>query len=198
MDVLTRIKQGLFGEAEGILKTAERLDDSILSVLDALRKCQGKIIFSGVGKSGHIGKKLAATYASLGLPAFFVQSTESLHGDLGMIGKSDIVLLLSNSGGTSEVVSMIPNLKKIGCKTIAFTSKGDSKLAQLCDYVLTYHYDVEADDLNLAPTTSSTVMLALGDAIAVTLASESQFTPENFHLFHPGGSLGNQLEKQKI
>lgn len=196
MDVLTRIKKGLFGEAEGILKTAEKLDESVLSVLNVLRECQGKIVFSGVGKSGHIGKKLAATYASLGLPAFFVQSTESLHGDLGMIEQTDVVLLLSNSGSTAEVLAMLPNLKKIGCKTVAFTSKSDSILARKCDYVLKYHYDVEADDLNLAPTTSSTVMLALGDSIAITLAAESNFTPEKFHLFHPGGSLGSQLENQ--
>jgi len=131
--------------------------------------------------------------ASTGTPAFFVHSTEGVHGDLGMIEKGDIVIMISNSGETAEVLHLLPTLEKIGSKKIAITSRGDSTLAKACDVALTYQYQTEADHLGLAPTTSSTLTLVIGDALAIALSKLRQFTKEDFHLYHPGGSLGKHL-----
>ncbi|NEW66788.1 SIS domain-containing protein [Carnobacteriaceae bacterium zg-84] len=195
MNKLDLLKTSLKMESEGLLKTANRLNEQTLEIVEIVDSCQGKIVFTGVGKSGHVGKKLAATFSSVGIPAIFVHSTEAFHGDFGMIQTQDIVFLLSNSGSTQEVLSMLPTLRKIGCITIAFTSKDQSSLADMCDYTLHYTYEKEADVLGLAPTTSSTTMLALGDSIAVVVSASRQFTKDDFHLFHPGGALGKQLEK---
>lgn len=166
----------------------------IETICQELSDCKGKIIFLGVGKSGHIGKKLAATFSSTGSPSFFIHGTEAIHGDSGMIEEKDIVLLLSNSGNTQEVVNVLPILKEIGCRTIGFTSNEESILAQNCDYKLLYPKSDEADHLGLAPTSSSTSMLVLGDAIACALSKYKDFTRKDFYKYHPGGSLGKLLK----
>lgn len=182
-------------EQQALKNAVQNLDENFSQVVDVIDSREGKVVFTGVGKSGHIGEKLAATFSSLGTPAIFVHSTEALHGDLGMITGKDVVILLSNSGETTEVLNTLPSIKKIGAKTIAFTSKEESTLSQLCEYLLPYSYDYEADEHNLAPTTSAILMLSIGDSLAIVLSEKNKFTKEDFHLFHPGGSLGNQLEK---
>ncbi|MGG1675657.1 SIS domain-containing protein [Neobacillus sp. NRS-1170] len=196
MDLLNEIKRVIEVEAASIKALSEQIGPSFTEALALLAECKGKVIVSGVGKSGHIGKKMAASLASTGTPAFFVHSTEGLHGDLGMIQKEDVVILISNSGETSEVLGLLPSLLKIGCKTIAITSRIDSSLSQFCDVALTYQYTSEADHLGLAPTTSSTVTLVIGDALAVALSMSKSFKKEDFHLYHPGGSLGKKLSSQ--
>lgn len=174
-----------------LLTPLETYEKAIAKIDD----CKGKIVFTGVGKSAHIAGKLAATFASLGISSFFVHSTESVHGDLGMIGKEDIVILISNSGNTQEVVQMLTPLKVIGCATVAMCSQENSILAQQCDEKIIYPKVQEADEWNLAPTSSTTVVLVLGDAIACTIAKKRNFQRKDFHKFHPGGSLGKMLDK---
>lgn len=191
---LDRIKEIIEKEIQAINLLLKNLDKEYEEVCKALIDCKGKVIFMGVGKSGHIGKKLAATFSSTGTPSFFIHATEAIHGDSGMIEKEDIVFLLSNSGNTSEVLNVIPILRTIGCKSIGFTSNEDSSLAQNCDYKLIYPKVEEADHLGLAPTSSSTVMLVIGDAIACTLSQSINFTRQDFYKYHPGGSLGKLLK----
>lgn len=191
---LDRIKEIIEKEIQAINLLLKNLDKEYEEVCKALIDCKGKVIFMGVGKSGHIGKKLAATFSSTGTPSFFIHATEAIHGDSGMIEKEDIIFLLSNSGNTSEVLNVIPILRTIGCKSIGFTSNEDSSLAQNCDYKLIYPKVEEADHLGLAPTSSSTVMLVIGDAIACTLSQSINFTRQDFYKYHPGGSLGKLLK----
>jgi len=191
------LKNIIIKERNAINELISLCDDRYEQVVSVLEQCNGKIVFMGVGKSGHIGKKLAATFASLGMPSFFVHSTEAMHGDLGMIQPSDIAVLISNSGNTQEVVQNVAPLKANGVTTIAFTARKDSKLSMLCDYSIVYPETKEADALNLAPTSSSTVALVLGDAIACELSERKKFTPEDFHKFHPNGSLGAYLSQKE-
>ncbi|WP_025024680.1 KpsF/GutQ family sugar-phosphate isomerase [Companilactobacillus nodensis] len=172
-------------------------DNNYNDVIDTLLNIDGKLIFMGVGKSGLIGRKLAATFSSTGTPSFFVHATESVHGDLGMIQKNDTVVLISNSGETKEILAPIPSLKRIGTKLIAFTGKDTSSLAKQCDLTLVIPIDHEADKLNLAPTNSSTGVLVVGDSIACTVSELKGFTKENFATFHPGGALGKKLLKSQ-
>jgi arabinose-5-phosphate isomerase len=172
------------------------IDEDYDLAINIIMACTGKVIFSGVGKSGHIGKKLAATFSSTGTSSFFLHADEGLHGDLGMVSKDDVVILITNSGETGEVKNLLPSLKKIGCKKILISSKKDSTIGRNCDAVLSYGYDSEADHLNLAPTVSSLLSLVIGDALAITLCELKGFKKENFLLYHPGGSLGNQLEEE--
>ena len=165
--------------------------------LCALRDCKGKLVFMGVGKSGHIGKKLAATSASLGVPAIFVHATEAMHGDLGMISGQDVAVLISNSGSTKEVAQCVAPLRALGVTTVAMTAKAQSVLATDCDYKLVYPDLAEADALGLAPTVSSTMTLVLGDALACALSKAKGFSREGFHSFHPNGALGEKLAKEK-
>lgn len=195
MRVLDEIKKAIEIEADATKELANQISFEYEEAINMIRNSKGKVIFTGVGKSGHVGKKLAATFASTGTPSFFLHSTEGVHGDLGMVEESDIVIMLSNSGETKELLSLLPSLKKIKAKTIVVTSKKESSLAKKCDIVLTYEYKKEADHLELAPTTSSTLTLVLGDAIAITLCKLKGFTNEDFHLFHPGGNLGKRLSK---
>ena len=183
-------------ERNGIDKLLETPEKEYEEVLQVLENCKGKIVFMGVGKSGHIGKKLAATFASLGIPSIFVHSTEAMHGDLGMIGKEDVAVLISNSGNTDEVVQDVAPLKRNGVVTVAFTSGRESRLAQACDYAIFYPKLKEADALGLAPTVSSTLTLVLGDAIACELSARKGFTRENFYAYHPNGALGAALGKE--
>ena len=195
MTVLDDIKKAIEVEAEAIQALAYRIGPEFEMAVSYIQNRKGKVVVTGVGKSGHIGKKIAASLASTGTPAFFVHSTEGIHGDLGMIETNDVVILISNSGETAEVLSLLPSLNKIGSKKIAITSKGDSTLAKESDVVLTYQYETEADHLGLAPTTSSTLALVIGDALAVVLSKLRNFKNEDFHLYHPGGSLGQKLSE---
>ncbi len=190
------VKKTVRAEMDAISKLLETDTIDFEGVCDVLMHCHGKVVFMGVGKSGHIGKKLAATFSSTGTPSFFVHSTEAVHGDLGMIQSDDVVILISNSGGTKEVLSNLPTLKAIGCKTIALTSNASSELAGACDYRVIYPFSEEADHLNLAPTSSSTLTLVVGDAIACALSAARGFQKKDFHLYHPAGSLGKRLHEE--
>ena len=183
-------------ERDAITQMIEQYSNQYDEILNLFASCKGKLVFMGVGKSAHIGKKLAATFASLGIPAFFVHSTEAMHGDLGMIEAKDIAILISNSGNTQEVVQNVEPLKRNGVTTVAFTSGKESKLAKGCDYLLGYPKLNEADELNLAPTVSSTLTLVLGDAIACELSARKKFTREDFYKYHPNGALGEMLKKE--
>lgn len=198
MAILDDLKKVIELEASSIKALSEQIGPSYEQAINMILAGNGKLVVTGVGKSGHIGKKIAASLASTGTPAFFMHSTEGVHGDLGMVEKEDIVLMISNSGETVEVVNLLPSLTRIGAKTIAITSRHESTLAKSCDVALTYKYSIEADHLGLAPTTSSTVTLVIGDALAATLSSLRDFKKKDFLLYHPGGSLGQQLtEKTK-
>lgn len=190
------LKDVMIAERDAITQMIESDTEQYAEICDLFAACKGKIVFMGVGKSGHIGEKLAATFASLGIPSFFVHSTEAMHGDLGMIEPKDIAVLISNSGNTQEVVQNVAPLKNNGVTTVAFTSGKDSKLAELCDYRILYPKCKEADALNLAPTVSSTLTLALGDAIACAISQKKGFTREDFYKFHPNGALGAMLKKE--
>ena len=193
MDVLRLLKQAAQVEAKAAARLVEQLDQSFVDAVQLIQQCEAKVVVSGVGKSGLIGRKIAASLASTGTPAFFVHASEAVHGDSGMIEARDVVILLSNSGETSEVLNLLPVLEQIGCKKIAITSGRDSTLARACDLALIYTYEREADHLNLAPTTSAVLMLIIGDALAVTLSVLRGFDQKDFYRYHPGGSLGAQL-----
>ena len=180
-------------EAEAIRALEGRLGAPFLAAARALLDCRGRVVVIGIGKSGHIARKLAATLASTGTPAFFVHAAEASHGDLGMITADDVVLLLSNSGETDELVSLLPHLKREGAKLIALTGNEQSSLAKNADVHLDASVDAEACPLGLAPTASTTAALAFGDALALTLLDARGFSVEDFARAHPGGSLGRRL-----
>lgn len=170
------------------------LDDTqYMTLVSEILNLEGRLIFIGVGKTGHIGVKLAATFASLGTPSFFVHATEAMHGDLGMIKPDDLVIIISNSGETKETLAPLHALNYIGAKTVAFTGKATSSLANSCDLLLLIPITEEADDLDLAPTNSSTAALMVGDAIACTISRIRNFSAADFAKFHPGGALGKRL-----
>ena len=191
---LEAIKKIIKIEYDAIGNLHDNANEDYVKVLDKLASCKGKVIFMGLGKSGHIGKKLAATFASTGTPSFFAHATEARHGDFGMIENADVVVLMSHSGNTKETAAVIPTLKKISAGVVGFTSGKDSTLAKESDYKLIYPKLDEADPLNLAPTVSSTMMLVLGDALACVLSEKRNFTKDDFYVYHPGGSLGEQLK----
>jgi arabinose-5-phosphate isomerase len=170
-----------------------RLGDDFVAAAAAIYGCRGRVVVTGIGKSGHIARKLAATLASTGSPAFFVHAAEAGHGDLGMITPDDVVLLLSNSGETDELLVLIPHLKRQGAKLIALTGNEQSSLAQAADIHLDASVDSEACPLGLAPTASTTAALALGDALALTVLDARGFSVEDFARAHPGGALGRRL-----
>ena len=180
-------------EANALLKLKERLDHRFLAAVDMLLGVQGRVVVTGMGKSGHIGRKIAATLASTGTPAMFVHPAEASHGDLGMIKVVDVVLAISNSGESDELVAILPVLKRQGVPLIAMTGGLSSALARHADVVLDCSVDKEACPLNLAPTASTTAQLAMGDALAVALLDARGFKPEDFARSHPGGSLGRRL-----
>ena len=180
-------------EAAAISALSARLGAPFLAAARALFDCRGRVVVIGIGKSGHIARKIAATLASTGTPAFFVHAAEASHGDLGMITAEDVVLLLSNSGETDELVSLVPHLKRQGARLIALTGNERSSLAHAADVHLDASVDTEACPLGLAPTASTTAALALGDALALTLLDARGFSVEDFARAHPGGSLGRRL-----
>lgn len=171
----------------------ERVDASFGCACNAILACSGRVIVTGMGKSGHIGGKIAATLASTGSPAFFVHPGEASHGDLGMITRQDLVLAISNSGETSEILTILPLIKRLGVRLISMTGKPGSTLAKAADVHLDVSVPVEACPLNLAPTASTTATLAMGDALAVVLLEARGFTREDFAMSHPGGALGRRL-----
>lgn len=185
-------KQVILSEAFALNNLADMIDDAFMKAVEMILACEGRVIFSGVGKPGHIGRKLAATFASTGTPAFFVHAAEAAHGDLGMITSKDLVFLLSHSGSSDEVVNLLPYIHQIGAKIIAITSQKDSPVAKSADLVLLTGVDKEADPRGQAPTTSSTAMLALGDALGITVSVQRGFTQQDFRNIHPGGALGRQ------
>ena len=180
-------------EARAIRGLAERLDERFAQACRLCLDCAGRVIVTGMGKSGHIAGKLAATLASTGTPSFFVHPGEASHGDLGMVTPSDLVIALSNSGETSEIITILPLLKRLGTPLITMTGVPDSTLGRAGDVVLDTGVDEEACPLNLAPTASTTAALAMGDALAVALLESRGFTREDFALSHPGGTLGRRL-----
>ena len=180
-------------EAQAVAALADRLDDGFLRAVDLLLECRGRVVVSGVGKSGHIGRKIAATMASTGTPAMFVHAAEAAHGDLGMITRSDVLVALSYSGETAELLTIVPTLKREGTALVAMTGRSASSLARHADVHLDVRVDKEACPLNLAPTSSTAAMLALGDALAVACLDARGFGPVDFARSHPGGALGRRL-----
>lgn len=174
-------------------KVRDNITTEIESVIEVILGSKGKVIVTGVGKSGLIGEKIAATLASTGTCAIFMHATEGLHGDLGMIYPDDIVIAISNSGNSDEVISILPSIEKIGAKLIAMTGNKNSKLGKAADYVLNIGVEREACPMNLAPTCSTSSTLIMGDTLAIILMELKGFKPENFALYHPGGSLGRKL-----
>ncbi len=190
LKILETAAEVLKTEACSITKLIERLDSSFERAIDLLYNCRGRVIITGMGKSGIIGKKIAATFSSTGTPSFFLHPAESTHGDSGILTRDDIVLAISNSGETAELLQLLPLVKRFGLKTIAMTGKKTSTLAQKSDVTLDISVEKEACPYNLAPTASTTATLALGDALAVCLLKRRGFTPEDFLMFHPSGALG--------
>lgn len=180
-------------EKQALARLAERLDDDFVRALDLILACQGRVIVSGLGKSGHIARKIAATMASTGTPAYFVHAAEAVHGDLGMITHEDVLIAISNSGETDELLTIVPLVKRQGGRLIAITGNPASRLAREADVHLDASVAEEACPLNLAPTASTTAALALGDALAVCLLDCRGFTAEDFARSHPGGALGRKL-----
>ena len=180
-------------EMQAVSDLQDRIDTSFVTACETLLTCEGRVIVTGMGKSGHIGNKIAATLASTGTPAFFVHPGEASHGDLGMITKNDVVLALSNSGNTSEVITLLPLIKRLGIPLISMTGDANSALAQAAVANLDVGIAEEACPLNLAPTTSTTVTLVMGDALAIALLESRGFSAEDFAFSHPGGALGRKL-----
>jgi arabinose-5-phosphate isomerase len=193
MKVIDKAIEVLKTEAEGILELTDRLDDSFTNMVDLIFNSKGRLIVSGIGKSGIIGRKIVATLNSTGTRALFIHPVEAMHGDLGQVSHDDIFLALSNSGETSELNLLVPSIRNIGCKLIAFTGNNASTLASLCDIVIDVGVDSEACPLGLSPTTSTTALLAMGDALAVVLLEKKNFKTSDFKKIHPGGTLGQRL-----
>lgn len=188
-----RAKEIFDEEIRELEKLKNSIDDSFDEVIDALYHCQGKVVMMGIGKTGIIAHKMAASFASTGTPSIFVNAAEAVHGDLGMINANDIAILVSNSGSTNEILNIIDPLHRLGCKIVAMTGNMDSPLAKRADYALSIHVDEEACPLGVAPTTSTTATLLMGDALMVCLMEMRQFKAEDFALYHPGGALGRKL-----
>jgi len=186
-------RQVLRIEAEAVLALSERLDGAFLEALALILNCRGRVVVSGMGKSGHIARKLASTLASTGTPAYFVHPAEASHGDLGMITRDDVLIALSNSGESAELLTIVPIIKRQGGKLISMTGNGRSSLALTADIHLDAAVAQEACPFNLAPTASTTAALALGDALAVALLDARGFGRDDFARSHPGGALGRRL-----
>jgi arabinose-5-phosphate isomerase len=180
-------------EADAVRALRDQLDDGFVEAIDFILCCRGRVVVSGIGKSGHIARKLAATLASTGTPAFFVHPAEASHGDLGMITADDVFIAMSNSGESEELIAILPLIKRLGAKLIAMTGRPGSSLAQIADVHLNAGVAKEACPMNLAPTASTTAALALGDALAVAVLEERGFGPDDFARSHPGGALGRRL-----
>lgn len=188
-----RAKQIFDEEIRELEKLKNNIDTTFDKVVEVLYACQGKVVMMGIGKTGIIAHKMAASFASTGTPSIFVNAAEAVHGDLGMLNPNDVAILVSNSGSTNEITNIIDPLHRLGCTIVAMTGNLDSPLAKHADYALSIHVDTEACPLGLAPTTSTTATLLMGDALMVCLMEMRKFKAENFGLYHPGGALGRQL-----
>ena len=188
-----RAKQIFEEEIRELEKLKNSIDNHFNQVVEVLYHCKGKVVMMGIGKTGIIAHKMAASFASTGTPSIFVNAAEAVHGDLGMINANDVAILVSNSGSTNEILNIIDPLHRLGCTIIAMTGNMDSPLAQRADYALSIHVDTEACPLGIAPTTSTTATLLMGDALMVCLMEMRQFKAEDFALYHPGGALGRKL-----
>lgn len=193
MDKLAEGKHVFDIEIQALERTRDSLDGTFVKILDMIIKCQGKVIITGMGKPGHIATKIAATFASLGTPAFYLHPAEAMHGDLGMVSENDIVLAMSYSGESDEILSILPNIKLIGASLIAITGNGSSTLAKAADVTQVFPKFEEACYLGLAPTSSTTAELVYGDALAVVASMVYGFKDADFGKFHPAGSLGKKL-----
>jgi arabinose-5-phosphate isomerase len=191
--VLERAKKVFAIEAESILKLQDRLDENFIQAVNMLLACSGKVIVTGIGKSGIIGRKIASTFACSGTPAFFLHPAEGMHGDIGMMSQDDVVLAISNSGETDEVLKVLPVVKRMGLPLIVLTGNAESVLARNGDVVLDIGVKEEACVLNLVPTASTAATMAMGDALAITVLERRGFKEEDFALLHPGGALGKKL-----
>ena len=192
-DFITLGKAVLETESQAISNAIQKLDQRFQKACELVLSCQGRVVVVGMGKSGHIGSKIAATLASTGTPSFFVHPAEAQHGDMGMITSQDVVITLSTSGETNEVTTILPLIKRMGAPLIAMTGRPESTMGQAADVVLDTSVEKEACPLNLAPTASTTVTLAMGDALAVAILERRGFTKQDFALSHPAGALGRRL-----
>ncbi len=194
-NIIKRAKDVLKIEAQSILRLVDTIDNNFARAVNLICKSKGRVIITGIGKSGLIGRKIVATLTSTGTPALFLHPVEGLHGDLGIVTREDILLAISNSGETRELMPVITSVRHIGAPIIAFTGGLSSTLAQASDIVVDVSVEKEACPFNLVPTSSSTATLAIGDALAIALLAEKQFNEKDFYKFHPGGSLGARLRE---
>ena len=192
-DIINQARKILKIESEAISALINRIDESFIQAIEIMYACTGKVVVTGMGKSGIIGKKIAATLASTGTPAFYLNPAEGSHGDIGVVSKGDVALAISNSGDTEELIRILPTLKRMDIKIIAMTGNPQSALAKASDVSLDVSVKEEACPMGLAPTASTTAALAMGDALAVTLLNKRGFCKEDFAFFHPGGNLGRRL-----
>ncbi|MDQ1326135.1 MAG: arabinose-5-phosphate isomerase [Campylobacterota bacterium] len=193
MDLIKTAKETFYTEAQALERAAARLDKNFLDAIDLIMRTKGKLIITGVGKSGLVGAKMAATFASTGTSSFFLHPTEALHGDLGMISKGDTLLAISSSGESEELTKILPHIKRFEIPLIGLTGNPKSSLAYYSDVFLDISVEKEACPLNVAPTASTTLTMAIGDALAVALMEKRGFKHEDFASFHPGGTLGKKL-----
>jgi arabinose-5-phosphate isomerase len=192
-EILKIAKNVVDDEVEALIGLKNYLNEDFIKIVQTILKCSGRVIFTGIGKSGHISKKISATLSSTGTSSFFMHSTEAFHGDLGMVQSEDIVIAISYSGETDDLIKTIPIIKKIGCLVIGVSGNSDSSLSQLSDYHQLIKVEKEACPLDLAPTSSATATLVWGDALAISLMNKKNFRPEDFAKSHPGGTLGKRL-----
>ncbi len=186
-------KQVILTEAQAVTQLADQLDQSFIDACELIQNCNGKVVLIGMGKSGHIGNKIAATFASTGTPAFSVHPGEAGHGDLGMIEQNDVAICISYSGESDEIMTLVPVIKRLGATIIGMTGNKDSSIGQISDVHLDVNVEKEACPHNLAPTSSTTVALAMGDALAVSILTNKGFSPDDFARSHPSGALGRRL-----
>lgn len=191
--VIRQAREVLRIEAEGILDLIERIDHEFIAAVDMIMRAKGRVIFTGMGKSGLVGRKISATFNSTGTSSLFLHPAEAIHGDLGMVTPEDVILAISNSGQTTEINTLLPILRDMGAKIIVFTGRIESPMAHHADVVIDVGVEREACPLGLAPTASTTAALAMGDALAVALLSRRRFSQKDFKKFHPGGNLGQRL-----
>jgi len=193
VNIEKEIKNVLDLEAKALLKTKEIVDSNYDRAIEIILNCKGKVVITGLGKSGLIGQKISATFSSTGTPSVFLHPVEAVHGDIGIISKDDVVIIISQSGETEEVIDLLPSLKRLGVPVIAITGKKNSTLAKNSNCVLNSYVEKEACPMGLAPTASTTVQLAIGDSLAVVLLKLKNFKKEDFAMLHPGGALGKRL-----
>jgi len=198
IDPLKRAEKVLRSEAEAVAALVDRLGESFMRVIEILKACQGRVVVTGIGKSGLVGRKIAATLASTGTPALFLHPAEGAHGDLGMVVRGDVVLVVSNSGETDEILGLLPAIKRLGIPLVVMTGNTQSALARHGDVVLDVSVAEEAWPMNLTPTASTTAALAMGDALAVALLEERGFTEQDFAMLHPAGRLGRIRELPRV